>query len=162
MKIVYCGGNQAGCIGLLTLLALRHNIIVVVTQSKIVSDVASLFRLPVEKSIHSVTLRPDLIVNAHGREFIPDAELKQAKSGGINVHPCLYKFSGADPIGRMLNEKITRASVGCHRMTQKLDTGDVLCERYIDVEGTTRQEIYNELYPLYPLVLAEGLRKCRE
>ena len=101
-----------------------------------------------------------MIISIHGRELIPDKILGQVKYGGINIHPCLWKYKGADPIKRLIADKSPIASVGAHRMTDKVDEGEVLVEHFIHLQPyQSEADVYNQLYPLYPIVLIEALRK---
>ena len=77
----------------------------------------------------------------------------------INLHPCLYKFKGLKPVKKLIDAGITKASVGSHYMTEKIDSGEVIVEKFIEVEGKTEVEVYNELYVLYSEVLLETLKK---
>ena len=87
-----------------------------------------------------------------------DELLAHTKYGGINVHPCLYGYKGANPVERLLKDGNTRASVGVHRMTAQVDEGEVLAEEFVDVTGTTVDEVYNALYPAYATALIKALK----
>ena len=100
----------------------------------------------------------DVLVCVHGREIVPADLLALPRFGGLNVHPCLSAYPGADPIGRLLQDGNPRASVGVHRMTEQIDTGEVLVEEFIDVSGRkSREDVYNALYPVYVVVLVRAL-----
>jgi len=164
MNIIYLGGKQAGCIGLLTLLALKHYIVTVVPYDEYVYRVAMQFNIPLHGSIKNIPYgwlkQAELLVSVHGREIVPMDILKEIAHGGINLHPCLSNYKGADPIGRLLADGGTHASVGAHRMTEDLDNGELLLEEFVDVTGcVTREEIYNILYPYYTIVLNKAMRK---
>ena len=82
--------------------------------------------------------------------------------GGINVHPCLYAYKGTNPIGRMLKDGKTRASVGVHKMTDKVDEGKLIVEEFVSVEGQDSVVgIYNALYPVYITVLLDAIGMMR-
>lgn len=143
MRTVFMGGKQAGCVGLLTLVSLSQ-VKAVVPYDQMVGDLADSLKLPQFRSIHNAPAA-DLIVSVHGRELVPASLFP-----GINVHPCLNGYKGADPVRRFLADGNTRASVGVHRMTETVDDGEVLAEVFVDVEGcTTVEEVYNMLYPAY-------------
>ena len=43
-------------------------------------------------------------------------------------------------------------------MTEKLDSGEVIAEEFVDVAGaTTVCEVYNRLYPYYAVVVGRAL-----
>lgn len=161
MKIAYLGGKQAGCIGLLTVLASGNSVNVVIAYDNQVETLANVLNLPVFRSIKEPCLddfliHSHLLVCVHGREIVPQNRLFM---GGINVHPCLYRYKGAHPIERMLADGCTRASVGVHRMTEVIDNGETLIEDFVDVTGcNTVAEVYNTLYPYYSLVLLKALK----
>ncbi|MEM3364398.1 MAG: formyltransferase family protein [Candidatus Micrarchaeia archaeon] len=167
MKIVFYGGKQAGVICLLSIMARGDKIAMVIAQDEIVNRVATAFGLltilPTEIENNTFLsklekLKADLFVCAHGRKIINDQILSLLRLGGINVHPCLYKYKGAKPIARLLKDNESRASVGVHYMTSKIDSGEVIIELFEDVsECHTETEVYNKLYPLYATAIKKAL-----
>jgi methionyl-tRNA formyltransferase len=155
------GGKQAGCVGLLTLVALRHNILTVVVYDEIIAGLSAHLHLPISTSIKDqadLLSRSDLLISVHGREIVPNKLLELPKLGCINLHPCLYKYKGMNPVNRMLKDKETMASVGSHYMTDKVDEGEVIVEDYFNVAGSiSAEEVYNRLYPIYSHVLIKTL-----
>lgn len=173
MKIIYYGGRQAGMISLLTLIATGHEIVCVIPINEPVELVAQEFNLVIKKPEnineddfvdYLETLRADVFVCCHGRQIIKSRILNMCPA--LNVHPCLYKYPGADPITRLLVDKNTRASVGVHRMTEEVDAGEVLIEDFKQIKSNTVVGVYNELYPLYSTTLIKALRmiasQCRK
>ena len=62
-------------------------------------------------------------------------------------------MSNADPV---------TVSVGAHIMTDKVDDGPLIVERFEYLgthEQSNRAEVYNLLYPLYAKVLIEAIEK---
>ncbi len=153
MQIVFAGGQVAGCIGLLTVRALGHEVLCVLPSDKLFCD----FARDMGFDLCDVPRGADLLVSVHSKIFFADHYLKQFKKGGINVHPCLWKYKGARPITRLLTDGGTKASVGVHRLTNVLDGGEVLAEIFMEIKGKTEIEVYNELYPLYAIALKRGL-----
>lgn len=155
------GGKQAGSVSLLTLLALNHNVLVVVVYDQVVSGIAAHLELPIATSIKNqagVLSQSDLLISVHGREIVPDNLLNLPKKGCINLHPCLYKYKGTNPVNRMLADGQVMASVGSHYMTEQVDEGQVIVEEFLNVNGAnTAEEVYNRLYPLYSHVLIRTL-----
>lgn len=165
-RVVFMGGRQAGCIGLLTVRAAGCTVPVVVAYDAAVRDLAAALELPVAESIHAPQVRralaeADALVCVHGLEIVPPDLLALPRLGGLNVHPCLFRYKGAHPVERLLRDGWPEASVGVHRMTELVDEGDVLSEMRVDVRGKrTADEVYNALYPLYACVLLDGLRRA--
>lgn len=135
MKIYYLGNQVAGLIGKLTVIGLGH---------QIVNDV----------------YKSDVLLSVHHRKIIPRNIFEVPKIASINVHPYLYKYKGADPIGRAITDENWNASVGCHHIIEEVDSGDVVSELFFDVEPSkNRCEIYNQLYPYYSKVITDSLNK---
>jgi len=161
MRICFMGGKQAGCIGLLTLKALGHEV-AVIESDDMVNDLVD--HLEIYRSPLAMDFFKDLLVSVHGRKIISNEVLARFKYGGINVHPCLWKYPGADPIGQLLRDSDCwgKVSVGVHVMTDEVDKGEVLVEQFAELPrqfNLTRNEVYNFLYPLYAKVLIEALEK---
>ncbi|OHA68515.1 MAG: hypothetical protein A3A27_01700 [Candidatus Wildermuthbacteria bacterium RIFCSPLOWO2_01_FULL_47_18] len=164
-KVIFYGGRQAGMIQLLTLLALGHKVVCVVPVDDIVEIAAKDLGLEVQKPKdinddafvgYLEKLGADLFVCCHGRQIIKPRILKMVKA--INTHPCLYKYKGAEPIRRLLEDKNTKASVAVHWMIEKVDEGGVIVENFKEVTSTTVEGVYNELYPLYSKTLMDALK----
>jgi methionyl-tRNA formyltransferase len=167
IKVSFIGGKQAGCVGLLSLYAADCSVISVVAYDELVEMLAEKLNLPFFSSIKeegfidSVS-GSDLLVSVHGREMVPPEMLKKPSRGCINVHPCLYKYKGSNPVERLLKDNNTRASVGVHYMVEKVDSGEVIVEKFVDVSGeNTVSGIYNRLYPYYALAILEAIDKIR-
>jgi len=113
----------------------------------------------------------DVLISVHSRQIVPKAFLDRLPMGGINLHPNLSTHKGADPIGRAIRDGQTRFSVGAHIMTEVVDGGPLLIEKFVDIPNApslTPTEVYEWLYPIYIEVLSdvlqslsgcEGLRK---
>ncbi|OGW84522.1 MAG: hypothetical protein A3C35_02500 [Omnitrophica bacterium RIFCSPHIGHO2_02_FULL_46_11] len=167
MKIAYLGGKHVGILGALTVLALGHKISGVVSYSEDLTGVLRDFGLTCYRSIRDNAFQDalknsDLLLCVHGREIVPSSMLQLPQKGGINLHPYLYRYPGANPIQRALQESNFRASVGAHRMTSQVDAGEVLCEEFTEAEGAnTVEEVYAKLYPLYIQVIILTLSKIQ-
>ena len=101
-------------------------------------------------------LGADLFVCCHGRQIIKPRILKMVKA--INTHPCLYKYKGAEPIRRLLEDKNTKASFAVHWMIEQVDEGEPIVENFKEVSSATVEGVYNELYPLYSKTLMDALK----
>ena len=166
-SVVFLGGRQAGCIGLLTVCAASCEVLGVVAYDDRLRMLAEAMGLQHFGSIHEPSVqellsRSDLLVSVHGRERVPEELLRLPRCGGINAHPCLSWYKGMHPIERLLQDGRARASVGVHRMTARLDEGTVLAEEFVDVSGSsTVEEVYNALYPFYAIALLRALGAVR-
>lgn len=98
-------------------------------------------------TLDNLTEKEDVLLSVHGREIVREPWLSKK---AFNIHPYLYCYRGADPIGKAIEAENTHASVGLHRMTEKVDSGEVLFQAYCDVKNMgTHDEVYRQLYPLY-------------
>jgi methionyl-tRNA formyltransferase len=164
LNVVFIGKRQAGCIGFLTVVASGHNLKAAVAYDSVLESIIKDLYIPTFSSIKKPEIEEyftgsDLLVSVHAPEIVPDRILNRFRLGGINVHPCLYRYKGAHPIERMLQDGCTKASVGVHRMTAQVDEGEVLDEEFIDVTGkNTVLEVYNTLYPYYSIALLKALQ----
>lgn len=94
------------------------------------------------------TERESVIVSVHGREIVTSAWLDAYEC--YNIHPYLYCYKGADPIGRAMKDGNRHASVGLHKMTKEVDRGEVLFEVFTELKNlNSYNSVYNQLYPLY-------------
>ena len=163
-EIVFMGSQQAGCTGLLTLLASGHKVTGIITYENILDQLSRELAIPgfssiLQPQIIELLGKGDLLVSVHGKEIVPIELLSLPRLGCINVHPCLYAYKGANPIERLLNDGNTKASIGVHRMTEKVDEGEVIIEEFVDVTGKQYiEEVYNVLYPYYSLTLLKALQ----
>jgi methionyl-tRNA formyltransferase len=168
MKVAFLGGQQAGCIGLLSVLAADCEVVSIVAYGEKINELSRALNIPTFSSIKDkgfvdILGESDLLICVHGREIVPLEILKIPILGCVNVHPCLYKYKGANPIKHLLKDGNTKASVGVHYMSEEIDAGEVIVESYMDVSGlNTEIEVYNELYPTYTLVILEALDMIRE
>ncbi len=161
MRIIFIGGQNAGIIGLLTILSLGHKVICAVGYDDNINYILNLFKIPQWSSIKyksfiSLMSETDILLCIHGREIIPKEYLLFPKWGCYNVHPYLYKYKGSDPIGRAIKDNNCKASVGMHEMTKEIDSGKVICEMFEDV--VLSNHVYNQLYPLYVKTIIAGLK----
>jgi formyltetrahydrofolate hydrolase len=171
-SVVFMGGKQAGCLGLLTLCAVGLRPALIIAYDEQVRLLAKTMELPwVSKLPQDFTRFDgyDLLVSVHGREIVKPATLARFRHA-VNVHPCLRDYPGKDPVGRLIDDDGKVASIAAHVMTAEIDAGEILAEEAVSTEGIyygwdcpSREEctelVYNRLYPLYPRVLLAALRK---
>lgn len=100
----------------------------------------------------------DLFICIHGNKKIGSKYLKERKF--INVHPCLFRYKGADPIKRYIENRDIVGSVGCHYMTEEIDKGELICEIQFETGVVkTYAEFYNLALPIYYECLTEALSR---
>ena len=107
MRVVFLGGRQAGLVGLLTVISHGCDVIAIVPRDNIVEEVSAKLGYPMFDSVKSNEVRrllhdTDLLISVHSKEIVPADLLDIPRLGGINVHPCLYKYKGANPISRFI------------------------------------------------------------
>ena len=89
----------------------------------------------------------DLFLSLYGRRIIPQYILDSVRLNSINLHPSLlpeYKGCFSCPWVIINNEKFT--GVTFHKIDNGIDTGDILSQFKIDLDGTeTGYSLYNRL-----------------
>jgi methionyl-tRNA formyltransferase len=163
LKTCFMGGNQAGVVGIMAILSSGSKIEAAVSYSPETDRIIHLFGIPAFRSVKSSAFRKflkisDLLVSVHGREIVGKEILVLPRFGGINVHPYLYKYKGSNPVGEAFSDGNFNASVGVHVMEEKVDSGKVIVEEFVDISGaSTPEEGYNRLYPYYASALLAAL-----
>ncbi len=163
LKICFAGGKQAGIIGILTVLSRGNEISAAVSYSEDLTNILNLFNISVyptinDKKFIKALTDSDILISVHGKEIVNKKLLSLPRLGAINVHPYLYQYKGANPVGRALEDKNFKASIGIHQMSEQVDQGEVLVEEFVDVSGARSiEEIYNKLYPYYTFSLIKAL-----
>jgi methionyl-tRNA formyltransferase len=165
LTAVFLGGKQAGCVGLIAAVAAGCRVRSLVFYDELVQQLGLALELPIFESIRADEVRDalaasDVLISVHGREIVSSDLLALPRLGGINVHPCLYAYKGANPVSRLLADGNRRASVGVHRMTQEVDWGEVLVEEFVDLSDATHEvDVYNQLYPYYAIALIKAIER---
>lgn len=97
-----------------------------------------------------------LFLCVHGNKIIDEKYLKLGKF--VNVHPCLFKYKGHNPIKRYILNNDTEGSVESHWMTKDVDEGEIIYEvRFHVGVCKTYAEFYNEALRFYFLVIKKTL-----
>lgn len=108
-------------------LALEHNI--KVYQPEKISKSAEAEALK--------ALDADLIITAAYGQFVPTSLLEAPKYGSINVHASLLpKYRGGAPIHYALWNGDKETGISIIYMTKKMDAGDILSQRAIQIQKT--------------------------
>lgn len=155
LKICFAGGKKAGIVGAIAAISSGHRIVCAVSYSEDLSAILKFFNIPLCKSVNhkkfiDALKKADVLLSVHGREIIKESLIKMPLKGAVNLHPYLYRYKGANPVGRAFKEGNFKASVGAHIMTNIVDEGRVLVEKFMNVGGSKNvDDIYNRIYPLY-------------
>lgn len=91
--------------------------------------------------------KPDIIITAAYGQIIPTEILDYPKYGCINVHGSLLpKLRGGAPIHHAIMNGDKEAGVTIMYMAQKMDAGDIISQRKVDIpDDMTLDEIYSKL-----------------
>lgn len=82
-----------------------------------------------------VDMKPDLIITAAYGQIVPKEVLDCAKFGCINLHGSLLpKYRGGAPIQWAIINGEKKTGVTLMYMDEKMDTGDVICEKEVIIE----------------------------
>lgn len=80
-------------------------------------------------------LKPDLGVVANFGQILGSRLLSIPKYGFINYHPSLLpRYRGPSPLGHILLNGETRSGVTWHRITEKVDQGEILAQKDFEIE----------------------------
>ncbi len=100
----------------------------------------------------------DFFLCVHGDKVIGEQYLEDKKF--INIHPCLGKYKGHNPIKRFIQNKDTYASVDAHYMTNVVDEGEVICSvQFATGEIKNHAEFYNVAVPFYYICFENIIEK---
>ncbi len=154
MKVLFYGNQVAGMVALLAVKAAGYDVVEVWQDEG--------YGIPLAVGATAPALWPDceadVLLCVHGRQVVPAWVLDRFRFGGINLHPFLGRFPGANPAARAIDAGVTEASVWSHRMTPEVDKGEVLAVARAPMPTSpTVERVYNVLYPLYAQVAVEAL-----
>lgn len=168
MRIAFYGGQTAGLVTLLTLIAFGQKINYVFAEDEKIRKISKTLGLTLKdinnldnhKFIDKLSKKIDLFMCCHGKKILQSYFTNSIPS--VNIHPCLYKYKGISPIKRLIEEGNSKASVGSHWMTRDIDSGKKIVEIFKKIENVSTKceaEVYNELYPVYQQVTVKTLSK---
>jgi methionyl-tRNA formyltransferase len=155
MNIIFYGRTQMGMIVLSYLVAKGYDV-------KVIPEDDMLRQLCGYYGLEIVTLDTmgtfDLFICCHGAKIIPERYLEDGKF--INMHSCLWKYKGTDPITRYIAHKDTDASIESHYMVKEVDAGKVITRVLFTTPVVlNHQEYFNISTPYYFQCIDETLRK---
>ncbi len=104
-------------------------------------------------------LKADLIVSASYGQKIPAKTLKDAKFGGLNVHPSLLpRWRGGDPVPWAIMTGDHQTGVTIVSLSEKFDAGIIYAQKKIPITGTdTSRALRTKLFELGANLLADLL-----
>lgn len=104
-------------------------------------------------------IRPDAIVVVGYGQFIPKRILELPQHGCVNVHSSLLpKYRGAAPANWAIARGETVSGVSTMRLVPKMDAGDVLLQREVEIgPAETAAELNARLAPVGAELLLETL-----
>lgn len=112
-------------------------------------------------------LEVELIVLAGYMRIIGQTLLSQFEGRIVNIHPSLLpSFPGKDAIGQALAAKVKVSGVTVHFVDEGMDTGPIIAQETVELDGTESAEMYQEKihrveHQLYPAVLQMLLSSSR-
>ena len=180
MRLIFAGTPPFAVTALETLLAARHEIALVLTrpdrpagrglrpQPSAVKQFALAHGLPlaqpaslkdpqVQQQLRQLDVEA-MVVAAYGL-ILPPAVLTIPRRGCINIHASLLpRWRGAAPIQRALLAGDTETGVTIMQMDEGLDTGAILLQEKIAIDGTdTAQILHDKLAALGARLMVRAL-----
>ena len=155
MKIILYTRRNVGMYCLSHLVALGHDVSVI-TDDADVEWLAGRYFCPL---VDLDTMGEfDLFLCIHGNKIIPKEYLVEGAM--CNIHPCLYKFKGHNPIKRYIFGQDTEATVESQWLIEEVDGGDVIHrENFKTPICKTYADFYNVALPYYIKCLDETLNR---
>jgi methionyl-tRNA formyltransferase len=155
MKIVLYTRRNVGMYCLSHLVALGHDV-------SVITDDLRVMWLAERYGCSVVSLDTmgefDLFLCIHGNKIIPERYLRDGYM--VNIHPCLYKYKGHNPIKRYILGKDTEATVESQWMIEEVDAGDVIHrEDFITPICNNYADFYNVAMTYYYKCLDETLNR---
>ncbi len=181
MKIVFFGSSDFALPSLNRLYASEHKVVAVVTQpdreqgrsmKPAPTPVKSLAikhktrvyqpeKINDQAFITSVkALEADVFIVVSFGSLMPQEVLEIPKMYAINLHPSLLpKYRGAAPVNWAIINGETRTGLTIIRMNERLDAGDMMLQRKVDIEkGDDAESLSGKLADLGGVLLLDALR----
>lgn len=152
--ILYCRRN----VGMIALSYLKAKGYVV----KVITDDTNIMWLAESLGCELVSLDTmgefDLFICVHGNKIIDKKYLQYGKM--INVHPCLAKYPGHNPIFKYIQNGDRKATVESQYLIEQVDAGEVIHQEHFDTTiCLSYGEFYNQAFSYYWKVLDRTLKK---
>jgi methionyl-tRNA formyltransferase len=112
-----------------------------------------------EEQARFAELRADLAVVAAYGLLLPQPVLDSPKLGCVNIHASLLpRWRGAAPIQRAILAGDARSGITLMQMDAGLDTGPMLLDRELTIDGKTAGQVTEEMAQLGAEMLLEWLK----
>lgn len=99
---------------------------------------------------------PNVVLSAAYPQILKAPVLAIAPMGAINFHPSLLPlFRGAHPHYWALATGQVRSGITAHRMSLRIDDGDIVAQRPFDVAGLYYAELYERILENTPLLVQD-------
>lgn len=78
----------------------------------------------------------------------------------INIHPSLLpKYKGLNAIQQALDNREKEVGVSVHYVNEELDSGEIIVQESINVEGLKNKEIFEKVHELEHKLYVEAIQK---
>jgi len=119
---------------------------------KVISDDKDVLWMAESLGLEIITLDSmgefDWFICCHGTTILKKEQLKEGLM--LNVHPCLFKYKGRNPIKRYILNEDEYGSVEVQHMIEEVDAGDVIHrEDFHTGKVKTFEAFYNIALPFY-------------
>lgn len=156
MKIIILYGRRNVAVCALCFLVAKGYTVKVISDDKCVIDMAKMLKCEVLVGWENMG-KYDLFLSVHGEKVIPMIYLLGRAS--VNVHPCLSKYKGSNPIKRYIENKDTNGSVEAHIMETKPDSGAVIAASFFETGVVNSYaEFYNIALQHYYITISQVLK----
>jgi len=99
---------------------------------------------------------PDVLICAAYPQILGPGILKSAPRGAINFHPSLLpRCRGAHPHYWCLASGEEKGGVSAHFMTERIDDGDLIAQRPIDLAGLYYDDLYRQIIRQTPTLVQD-------
>ena len=89
--------------------------------------------------------QPDWIITYRCPYILPRELYSQARYGAVNIHPSLLpKYKGLNPWEQLMQNGETRTGVTIHRITDEVDSGEILAQQSFDINPEASLEQLRE------------------
>ncbi len=107
---------------------------------------------------------PDLLAVVAYGQFLPRRLRGLPRLAALNLHYSLLPaYRGAAPVNWALVEGVRRTGVTVQRVARRMDAGDILLQREVEVaRRATAPELLERLIPVGAAALTAALRDCAE
>lgn len=152
--IIFYGRTQVGAV-VLSYLVAKGFTVKVIPEDGLTRDLCKYYNLEI---VNLDTMGDfDLFICCHGEKIIPEKYLTPGKF--INMHSCLWKYKGQNPIKRYMANKDTDASIESHFLIKEVDTGQVIVRVLFNTPVIKSYgEYFNLAIPYYLRCIDETLK----